>query len=291
MERWIGFDTVEIDTVGRRLVVSGNEARLEPKAFDVLLLFARHPGRAFTRDEILDAVWGHRHVTPGVLNRVVTLLRQALGESAERAQYIHTLHGVGYRFDADVRATPRQRADEQELGAETDPPPAVGDGEVDAPPSPVRGTRRISARHVAAVLAASVLLAGLAAWLVRRGAEPAPPTRATTPTLVVLPLRAVGGGHDETVLADGLSEELTTQLARAEGLHVISSTSARLAQEQHLDPQQLAVRAGTTHALEGSLREADDTLRIDLRLIETPSGRTLWAQGYDRKLADVFAIQ
>jgi|GEM_PF-748251 len=314
MERWIGFDAVEIDTVGRRLVVSAREVRLEPKAFDVLLLFARQPGRAFTRDEILDAVWGHRHVTPGVLNRVVTLLRQALGESAERQQYIHTLHGVGYRFDADVQAAPRKQVAELEQGADAEPPaldlrqtlggvsstsqapplpsPIASDREVSVSSAPVPSTQRTSSRYVVAALAALVLAVGLAAWLMRRGAEPAaPPRPATIPTLIVLPLRAVGGGHDETVLADGLSEELITRLAHAEGLQVISSTSARLALEQHLDPQQLAQRAGTTHALEGSLRESGDALRIDLRLIETPSGRTLWAQDYERKLADVFAIQ
>ncbi|RAH17663.1 hypothetical protein DNR41_27565, partial [Escherichia coli] len=73
--------------------------------------FTRHPGRAFTRDEILDAVWGHRHITPAVLNRVVLLLRQALSESAGRQQYIHTLHGVGYRFDAAVRVSAQRAAE------------------------------------------------------------------------------------------------------------------------------------------------------------------------------------
>jgi DNA-binding winged helix-turn-helix (wHTH) protein len=77
--RWILFDRVEIDLTGRRLFVDGQESPLEPKAFAVLALLARQPGRALTRDEILDAVWGHRHVTPGVLNRIVTLLRRALG--------------------------------------------------------------------------------------------------------------------------------------------------------------------------------------------------------------------
>ena len=61
---WISFDAVEIDLAGRRLFVAGKKLALEPKAFAVLALFAQHPGRAFTRDEILDAVWGHRHVTP-----------------------------------------------------------------------------------------------------------------------------------------------------------------------------------------------------------------------------------
>jgi TolB-like protein/Flp pilus assembly protein TadD len=113
----------------------------------------------------------------------------------------------------------------------------------------------------------------------------------TTPTLVVLPLRPVGGAPDEAALADGLSEELITRLARIDGLRLISSTSASLAQAQHFDFDQLAQRLHVSHALEGSLRQSAQQLRIDLRLIELPSGRTLWAQDYDRGLADVFAIQ
>ena len=71
----IAFDDVEIDVAGRRLRVAGAEVPLETKAFAVLLLLVRRTGRVVTRDEILDAVWGHRHVTPNVLNRIVTLLR------------------------------------------------------------------------------------------------------------------------------------------------------------------------------------------------------------------------
>ena len=93
------FGSFLLDPVGRRLLRDGDPVALEPKAFDVLVLLASAPGRAFTRDEILDAVWGHRHVTPGVLNRVMTLLRHALGEDAQRPCLLHTLHGVGYRFD------------------------------------------------------------------------------------------------------------------------------------------------------------------------------------------------
>src|SRR5690606_2068692 len=71
---------------------------LEPKAYAVLLALLAHPGHAIGRDELLDQVWGHRHVTPGVLNRVVAQLRKALGDEAEHPRYIQTLHAVGYRF-------------------------------------------------------------------------------------------------------------------------------------------------------------------------------------------------
>src|SRR5687768_2169174 len=78
----LSFDDIVLDLAGRRLLRAGEPQPLEPKAFAVLSLLAGSPGRVFSRDEILDAVWGHRHVTPGVLNRIMTLLRHALGEDA-----------------------------------------------------------------------------------------------------------------------------------------------------------------------------------------------------------------
>ncbi|MBX3692887.1 winged helix-turn-helix domain-containing protein [Dokdonella sp.] len=69
------FDDVVIDFAGRRLLRGGIEQALEPKAFAVLALLAAAPGQVLGRDDILDAVWGHRHVTEGVLNRIMSLLR------------------------------------------------------------------------------------------------------------------------------------------------------------------------------------------------------------------------
>jgi TolB-like protein/DNA-binding winged helix-turn-helix (wHTH) protein len=319
---WIVFDQVEIDLAGRRLFVAGAETPLEPKAFGVLALLARHPGQAFTREEILDAVWGHTHVTPGVLNRVITLLRQALGESADNTLYLHTLHGVGYRFDAVTRwaesrrntalepnvEAPAAPADTTRVDLQTSLPIAAmsavrGDAELAdadafaiAADVPAVTTPRRRGWHALGWIGVAALFA-LAAVIYqsnRRSADAPPvarPTAVVQPTLVVLPLRAVDSGQDENVLADGLSEELITRLARVDGLRLISQTSAALARSENLDLNQLAARLHVSHALEGSLRQSGQQLRIDLRLIEIPGGRTLWAQDYDRGLADVFAIQ
>ncbi len=316
---WIVFDVVEIDCAGRRLFVAGSEMPLEPKAFAVLHLLASKPGQAFTRDDILDAVWGHRHVTPGVLNRVVTLIRHALGESADEHRYLHTLHGIGYRFDATVRQFAARAGVEQcaensavsilpipssdssaptsieVSAAETAPPPP---GEVAAPlaRAPASGSAHLDVRsstrmHAGRWLGFAAALFGIAAAVAYFGLRHPPSATTVPPALVVLPLRPVGGTPDDTVLAEGLSEELITRLAHIEGLRLISRTSAARAQEDKLDLNQLSERLHVTHALEGSLRQSDDQLRIDLRLIDIPAGRTLWAQDYDRKLADVFAIQ
>ncbi|WHZ18721.1 MAG: Adenylate cyclase [Rhodanobacteraceae bacterium] len=285
----IVFDDVEIDVAGHRLVVGGKVVALEPKTFAVLALLASNPGRTLTHDDILDAVWGHRHVTQNVLHRAIALLRHALGGHSPQRQYIHTVHGVGYRFDAEVllRSTP--------LSREITRSEASADAPVTAAPAPQpaeAGRPAVSrwrrTRVPIAIAAAACVLLVLAAVFVLRTRSPVP---SASPTLVVLPLRVIGDDKNESAFAAGLSEELTTQLAGVHGLRLISGISPTIARKEDFDPSQLADKLHTTHALEGSLRESGDQLRIDLRLIETPSGRTVWAQGYDRKLADVFTLQ
>jgi TolB-like protein/DNA-binding winged helix-turn-helix (wHTH) protein len=280
----IVFDDIEIDVAGHRLIVSGENVALEPKTFAVLALLASNPGKTLTHDDILDAVWGHRHVTQNVLHRAIALLRHALGDRAPSRQYIHTVHGVGYRFDAQVLPRPSPSLLQTVTG---------GDASITAMPAGhAVAAERPVARHpyrIRAPIAIAVCaLLALAAAFVLRTRTAAPPA---SPTLVVMPLQVIGDDGNEAAFAAGLSEELTTQLARVNGLRLISGISPTIARENAFGPSELAAKLQTTHALEGSLREAGDKLRISLRLIETPSGRTIWAQDYDRTASDVFGVQ
>ncbi|HKU79986.1 MAG TPA: winged helix-turn-helix domain-containing protein, partial [Rhodanobacteraceae bacterium] len=283
------FDDIEIDVAGHRLVVGGKDVALEPKTFAVLALLASNPGRTLTHDEILDAVWGHRHVTQNVLHRAIALLRHALGGHSPPRQYVHTVHGVGYRFDARVLLRPSATSLEiarAAAGAEAGVPAAPAPQAAEAGHPGV--TRPHRNRASIAIASAACVLLALAAVFALRMRSPAPPA---SPTLVVLPLQVIGDDRNEAAFAAGLSEELTTQLAHVDGLRLISGISPTVARRDDFDPSQLAGKLHTTHALEGSLREAGGKLRIDLRLIETPSGRTVWAQDYDSTTGNVFAVQ
>ncbi|HEV7123460.1 MAG TPA: winged helix-turn-helix domain-containing protein [Rhodanobacter sp.] len=97
------FADVAIDVDAHRLTRGGREVAIEPKAFAVLLEFVAHPGQLRSRDELLDAVWGHAFVTPGTLNRLVALLRRALGDDSENPHCIQTVHRLGYRFIAPLQ--------------------------------------------------------------------------------------------------------------------------------------------------------------------------------------------
>lgn len=269
----LAFDNVVIDFGARRVLRGGVEQPLEAKAFGVLAVLAGEPGRAFSRDELLDAVWGHRHVTPGVLNRVMTLLRHALGEDAHAPHYLHTLHGVGYRFDLPAKATAPVKTEEGEDAA----PPKWRENDFSPASSALAATHRWLWFAAALVL---VLGVAVAWWFKEKRRLDAPPT------LIVMPLQPIG---NDGGIAAGLSDELITALARIDGLRVIARESTTLAAGQ---PTTQRVRQlGISHVLEGSLQRVGEHLRVNLRLSDARDGRTLWAQDYDRDAADVLALQ
>ncbi len=275
----LAFDDVVIDFAGRRLLRGSSEQTLEPKAFAVLALLVGTPGRVFGRDEILDAVWGHRHVTQSVLNRIMSLLRQALGEDAQHPRRLHTVHGVGYRFDLPAAtATPADRPIDS-------PAPGV------APPAATAAPR--PARHpwhwlIAAVAAAALAFAGTA-WL--RHNESALPTAAVARSLAVLPFADLSQSHDQGYLADGLAEEIINQLAQVPALRVVGRSSSFSFKDKNEDARSIARQLGVAHLLEGSVRHAADELRITAQLIRADDGTHLWSKTYARELRDVFAVQ
>jgi DNA-binding winged helix-turn-helix (wHTH) protein len=89
---------VNIDTAERQLLRGGLKVALEPRILAVILELLVRPGTLVTRNQLLDAVWGHRHVTRSALNRVIAHARRAFGDDAGQPRYIATVHGTGYRY-------------------------------------------------------------------------------------------------------------------------------------------------------------------------------------------------
>jgi non-specific serine/threonine protein kinase len=104
------FAGVEVDAGAHRLSRDGREIPVEPKAFSVLLEFVSHPGQLLSRDQLLDAVWGHSFVTPATLNRIIAQLRKALADDSDAPRCIQTVHGLGYRFIAPLEQVAEKSA-------------------------------------------------------------------------------------------------------------------------------------------------------------------------------------
>lgn len=271
----------------------------------MLALLASEPGRMFDWNEILDAVWGHSHVTPGVLNGIVTLLRHALGESSHQGRYLHTVHGIGYRFDAEVHfsgvpgggAVASVPIDDGAVAS------AADDGLLRAPPVVAAAVGLVPVAQVpprrawrrAAMRMSALLLVALAWTCYGRLHVPVPAVASSTPaaprSIIVLPLKVIGGSAADAAFANGVGEDLITLLSRVDGMHVIARTSAALAHDSGEDLPAIARRLHVSYAVEGSVQHEGDQLRASLRLVDIGSAQTLWAAQYDRAATDMFVLE
>jgi adenylate cyclase len=111
------------------------------------------------------------------------------------------------------------------------------------------------------------------------------------PTVAVLPFANMSGDPEQEFFADGLTEDILTELSRRRELFVISRTSTFVYKGQAGNLREIAQKLGARYLIEGSVRKSGDRLRVTVQLIDTASDAHIWAERYDRKLDDVFAIQ
>jgi adenylate cyclase len=111
------------------------------------------------------------------------------------------------------------------------------------------------------------------------------------PSVVVLPFANLSGDPDQDYFADGLTEDVVAQLARFRSLFVIGSTSSFAYKDQTPKVQDVGRELGVAYVIQGSVRKTGKRVRITVELVEAETGRQLWADRYDRDLADIFAVQ
>jgi TolB-like protein/class 3 adenylate cyclase/Flp pilus assembly protein TadD len=199
---------------------------------------------------------------------------------------------VSRRLDVEIRPLGPQRLKNM---AE---PVAAYSIAPDAPAAaPKREGRRFNTSAMAAMVIAALAVA-VAVWAV--WLRPAPVEVAVTderPSIIVLPFDNLSGDPGEDHIADGISEDLTTDLSRVGGLFVFSRNIAgdmkpRIApgRRESVDPTDVAGKLGANYVLEGSVRRSGNMLRINAQLIDGKTGGHLWAERYDRDSKDVFVV-
>jgi TolB-like protein/DNA-binding winged helix-turn-helix (wHTH) protein/Tfp pilus assembly protein PilF len=265
------FGPFELDVRTGELRREGATLRLQHQPARVLCLLAGRAGELVTREEIRRAVWGDDTFVDfdQGLNFCVKEIRSALDDDAENPRYVETLRGRGYRFVAPVeRASPAE-------------PPGAARATASAPrPLPL----------LAALLAALAALATLAAWQARRHRVQATGGRVL---LLVLPFQDLGGETEREFFGDGLTEEMIAQLGRLhpERLGVIGRTSAMRYRGRDRDVAAVARELGVDYVVEGTVRHAAGRVRITAQLVKANDRTQLWAETYDRRLADVLRVQ
>jgi Tol biopolymer transport system component/DNA-binding winged helix-turn-helix (wHTH) protein len=176
------FGPFSFDTAACRLSREGVEIHLTPKAAAVLCYLLRKPGALISKDEFLEGVWEGVHVREESLTQAISVIRQALGDSAQSPEYIETVSGEGYRFVGEVStATLPVGADQRSAGSPADPGGSTSIGQPPRTASHGRQTARRLSREVLATAAVVVVAIGALAWL-----WPEPPGLATGPDLATV---------------------------------------------------------------------------------------------------------
>jgi TolB-like protein/Tfp pilus assembly protein PilF len=111
------------------------------------------------------------------------------------------------------------------------------------------------------------------------------------PSIVVLPLQNMSGDREQEYFADGLTENLTTDLSRFPGIFVIGRNTAFTFKGKTIDLKLVGRELGVRYALEGSVQRGGDRIRVSVQLIDAQSGGHLWAERFDRERGDLFQVQ
>jgi TolB-like protein/DNA-binding winged helix-turn-helix (wHTH) protein/Flp pilus assembly protein TadD len=286
----VRFGTYEVSLESGEVRKAGLRIRVQQQPMKLLEILLERRGEVVTREELRSRVWPSESFGDfdQALNIAIGKLRSALGDSAENPRFIETLPKRGYRFIADVSVVNADARPKK-------PEPAPGDRPTMEPKDKLQGAGLAGAtkrrpwptRWVTAVVAVVLSLAILAVWLFRsRGSRPT-----GIRSLAVLPLENLSGDAAQNYFADGMTDELITDLAQISALRVISRTSVMVYKGARKPLPQIARELNVDGVVEGTVLRSGDQVRITAQLIEASTDKHLWSQSYEGELRDTLALQ
>ena len=272
------FAQFELDLRTGELYKEGKRIKLQEQPCHVLALLVEHRGDLVTREELRKTLWPNDTFVDfdhGV-NLAINKLRDALGDSVEKPRFIETLTRRGYRFIAPV-STPKTLRDSEPQARVTSFPAGL------AGPGSSTWWRVL----LSALLALSFLVVLVFFVTYRRGRS----AENNIHSLAVLPLENLSGDPNQEYFVDGMTDELTTHLAKIKSLRVISRTSAMQYKNVRKPLADIARALHVDSVVEGSVVRSGDKLRITVQLVDARTDRHIWAEDYNRDLRDVVAVQ
>jgi adenylate cyclase len=292
---------------------SGEAIPLTRGEFRLLRLFVSRPGRVLSRDAILEAVANRPlELFDRSVDALVVRLRRKIEPDPKAPRLIVTVPGEGYRFDGLApapRGAPADGAAESYFQVAAEPPaetapemaqaaePAQPDS---APPPPLAGSSPMRSWRwpaVAAAVVAALFVAGAYVWrsdLAPRFMRTATQEKlATAPRLsiVVLPFENAGGDPEQDYFADGITDDLTTDLSHLQDSFVISRGTAFTYKGKPVDAKAIGKELGVRYLLEGSVRRLGEKVEINAQLISTETGAHVWADRFEGERSKLGELQ
>ena len=286
------FGPFRLEPVERKLLRGNEIVVLTPKAFDTLVLLVRNSGHLLEKDELIRMLWPDSFVEEGNLSNNIFVLRKALGEDPP---YIETVPKRGYRFVGAVRQLPsaeKALGEQREFASDALTTPAqtlLPQTTPTAEPGIVAGNRKRATVLVLTFAMVAALLSSLGWKIVGdRSVSSAPHIR----SLAVLPLANLSGDPEQEYFADGMTEELITELSRIGSLKVISRTSVtQYKGEKKKSLPQIGRELNVDAVMEGSVLRSGNRVRIVAHMIYAPTDQNLMAETYESDIGDVLKLQ
>jgi len=277
------FAEFELDLADGTLRNSESVIRLQEKPLRLLSTLLDHPQRVVTREQLRDRMWDSRTVVnfEQGINVAMKKVRSALGDTAENPRFIETLAKKGYRFLVPVDAVSGTVA-----AAEV---PALT--AIDVMPqslSETLSTRLLPSRlMVASIVSIMFCAVGWGFY----ASQSKPGHARQIKSIAVLPLRDVSPGGEQDYFAEGITDEVITNLAQTLPLRVISRGSVMRFKHTNESTPQIATELGVDALLEGSVARSGNRVSVTVQLIDAADDRHLWAHTYERGLEDILWIE
>jgi TolB-like protein/DNA-binding winged helix-turn-helix (wHTH) protein/Flp pilus assembly protein TadD len=282
------FGIFEVDLRAGQLRKHGLRVRLQEQPFQVLAMLLEHAGEVVTREELQKKLWPADTFVDfdQGLNKAINKLREALGDSAQSPRFVETVARRGYRFLAEIKV-----GDDAVRSPALAAQPQPASEAVDRPDlADTLATSTYLAPPLAWKISASVLvvvLTALVTWKLSSWARPSPVIR----SLAVLPFESLSRDGSQDYFADGMTDELISDLGQIGALRVISRTSVMAYRHAGKPLPQIARELNVDAVVEGAVLRSGDEVRITAQLIEASADTHLWSQSYEGKLRDTLALQ
>jgi TolB-like protein/DNA-binding winged helix-turn-helix (wHTH) protein/Flp pilus assembly protein TadD len=283
------FGVFELDLRAGELRKHGLRVRLQEQPFQVLVMLLEHPGEVVTREELQKKLWSADTFVDfdHGLNKAINKIREALSDSAESPRFVETVARRGYRFLAQVEVSDTAAVRSPELATEPHRTAEARD-RPDLAGKPAIPKHLVSPlAWKISVLVLIVLMAALAAWRLHSWNRPSPVIR----SLAVLPFESLSSDASQDYFADGMTDELISDLGQISALRVISRTSVMGYKRARKSLPQIARELNVDAVVEGTVLRSGDQVRITAQLIEASADKHIWSQSYEGELQDTLALQ
>lgn len=251
-----------------RLSKGSIEEKLEPRVMDLLGCLASKSGEVISREEIESKVWSGMVVGYDALTSAMIKLRKAFHDDSKHPQIIQTVSKRGYRLIAEVSPVSPKIVENPQI---------------------TKGIKTLSIRLWAVIVISFggiIIFSNIYYQSSLKHAD-----GGKIPTIIVLPFLNISDDPNQVYFSDGITEDIITDLSRISNIQVMARNTSFRYKGQTVKPEEIGRQLNVQYLVEGSVRKADDKVRINVQLINTSNGYHVWSNRYDRKLTEIFSVQ